>query len=113
MEPPRFLVGNPFGEKEEARSLRLKSLLEAAEALLKEAGCEIVRVKGTTDKIINYPLGTTRQELFPRTLESRFRVLLPGGLELREVASRTNGCVGLSIVQETLPPRAAGEDAAQ
>ena len=45
MEPERFVVGSPFGEKEEVKSLRLKGLLEAAEALLKQAGCEVVRAE--------------------------------------------------------------------
>lgn len=113
MEPERFLIGSPFGEKEEAKSLRLKNLLEAAEALLREAGCEVVRAKETTDILLNYPSGTTRQELFARSMESRFRVLLPDGLELREIASRDRGCVGLFILAETVPQRAAGEEAAQ
>ncbi len=109
MEPERFVVGNPFGEKKEAKSLRLKGLMEAAEALLKEAGCEIVRVKGTTDILLNYPVGTTRQELFGRSMESRFRVQLPSGLALQEATSRDRGCVGLFIFAETVPARAAGE----
>lgn len=113
MEPERFVVGSPFGEKAEAKSLRLKGLLEAAEALLREAGCEVVRAKGTTDILLTYPTGTTRQELFARSMESRFRVLLPDGLELREMASRDRGCVGLFILAETLPQRTAGEEQAE
>ncbi|MDQ2884671.1 MAG: hypothetical protein M3Y39_01135 [Chloroflexota bacterium] len=113
MEPERFVFGNTFGEKAEAKSLRLKGLLEAAEALLKEAGCEIVRAKGTTDILLTYPAGTTRQEIFARSMESRFRVLLPDGLELREIASRDRGCVALFILAETVPQRAAGEEQAE
>jgi hypothetical protein len=113
MEPERFVVGSPFGEKAEAKSLRLKGLLEAAEALLKEAGCEIIRAEGTTDILLTYPAGTMRQELFARSMESRFRVHLPSGMELREVASRDRGCVALFILAETVPQRAAGEEQAQ
>ena len=113
MEPERFVVGSPFGEKAETKSLRLKGLLEAAEALLNDAGCEIVRAKGTTDILLTYPAGTTRQELFGRSWESRFRVQLPSGLELREAASRDRGCVALFILAETVPQRAAGEEQAE
>jgi hypothetical protein len=112
MEPERFVVGSPFGEPFEAKSLRLKGLLKTAEALLKEAGCEIVRAEATTDILLNYPPGTTRQELFGRSRESRFRVHLPGGMELREAASRDRGCVALFILAETVPQRAAGEEQA-
>ena len=37
---------------------------------------------------IIFPAGTTRTELWPRAMEARFRVVLPDGLELREVDSR-------------------------
>ena len=113
MGPERFVVVSPFGEKAQVKSLRLKGLMEAAEALLKEAGCEIVQVKGTTEILLNYPAGTTRQELFGRSMESRFRVQLPSGLALREVASRDRGCVALFILAETIPQKAPGEEQAQ
>jgi hypothetical protein len=105
MEPDRYVVGSGLGNIEEAKCLTVKSLIEAAEAILRDAGCKIVRARETTDIIINYPPGTTRQELFPRTTESRYRVLLPGGIELREIESRAQGCTGLYILKDTLPPQ--------
>src|SRR6266852_4810629 len=56
-----------------------------------EEAKEIIRKHGCTleehpDKcIIIFPEGTTKTEIYPRTLQSRYRIVLPGGYELREI----------------------------
>jgi hypothetical protein len=85
MEPLSDIIGRTFGAREEAQCLTVKSLTEDAEKILKNAGCKMGKVPGTTDIVITYPHGSTRQELYPRTLESRFRVLAWVGLPFRPI----------------------------
>jgi len=63
-------------------------LLPVAARLLEKEGCTITLIAGGTQTAIEYPPGTTRQELYPRTTDIRYRVMLPGGRELREVDRR-------------------------
>lgn len=53
-------------------------------------GCAIrnEEEEGKPHCTVIFPAGTTRTELYPRAMEARFRVVLPDGLELREVDSR-------------------------
>ena len=61
----------------------LASSNERVDIFLRLHGCEI-RHGPETDTLI-YPGGTTRQRIYPRITEDRFRVRLPDGIELREV----------------------------
>ena len=52
--------------------------VELVRRLLENHGCN-VEGQGPAC-IVLFPEGTTQQELYPRTIASRFRILLPGGL---------------------------------
>jgi hypothetical protein len=54
---------------------------------LQHHGCTVEPISQLEVRLI-YPAGSTRQELYLRTFEGRYRVLLPDGIELREVDPR-------------------------
>lgn len=60
---------------------------EVVRLFLQHHGCIIESISQSIARLI-YPAGSTRQELYLRTFESRYRVLLPDGIELREVEPR-------------------------
>ena len=69
--------------------------VELVRVVLTQHGC---RIEGQGPECtVLFPEGTTRQELYPRTYESRFRILLPDGFELRMTETRT-GKNWLSII---------------
>ena len=63
--------------------------VDVVRSLLILHGCTIDE-EGTQgpECTVIFPEGTTRQELWPRTMSARFRILLPDGFELREVDDR-------------------------
>ncbi len=81
----------------EAKSTIVPFLEEEAEPVLMAQGCKVVRGKKKWNGvvIINYPPGSRRQELYPRTLQYRFLVTLPNGFELVESENRSGDCTGL------------------
>jgi hypothetical protein len=58
---------------------------EAIEVMLKH-GCRLE--ENPNECIVFFPEGTTRAELFPRTMSTRYRIRLPDSYELREVYDR-------------------------
>lgn len=60
---------------------------EVVRLFLQHHGCSIEPISQLGVRLI-YPAGSTRQELYLRTFEGRYRVLLPDGIELREVDPR-------------------------
>lgn len=105
MEPEAFTHGSPIGGIEKATGVTVKALNQLSEDIFKDAGCKIVKVYRTPEIIINYPEGSTRQEFWPRSLESRFHVRLPDGLELQETENSAGECVALYILLETIPAK--------
>jgi len=58
---------------------------EAKEIMLKH-GCTLE--EHPNECIIIFPEGTTKTEIYPRTMQSRYRIILPDGYELREIYDR-------------------------
>ena len=66
--------------------LKTPPLTEEAKEVMLQHGC---RLKETPNEcLVFFPEGTTRTELFPRTLSIRYQITLPDGYELREVHDR-------------------------
>lgn len=82
-----------------AKSVIVPSLNAGIEPILAARGCTFVRgeKKWNGSIVIQYPAGSVRYEVFPRTLETRFLVTLPGGCEVLEVENRNGECVALYI----------------
>jgi hypothetical protein len=58
---------------------------EAKEIMVKH-GC---RFEEHPDEwIVFFPEGTTKTEIYPRTMQSRYRIVFPDGYELREIYDR-------------------------
>lgn len=60
--------------------------VEEAKEIMAKHGCIIE--EHPNRYIIFFPEGTTRTEIYPRTMHSRFRIILPDGYELREIYDR-------------------------
>ena len=60
--------------------------VEEAKESIRKHGCTIEERPNKC--IIFFPEGTTRTEIYPRTMQSRYRILLPDGYELREMYDR-------------------------
>ncbi|MBV9258777.1 MAG: hypothetical protein JO215_12255 [Ktedonobacteraceae bacterium] len=84
----------------QAISLVTGKLFPEATQFLREQGCKIISASNDTT-VIEYPEGTTRQELYPRTVDIRYKVMLPNGRELREVMNRVSERRALLIVTIT------------
>jgi hypothetical protein len=72
---------------------------EYAHDFLRRHGCQIQQVGETN--IIVYPAGTTRQLVYPITTDTRYRVRLPDGIEMREVHGKL-GINNLRLPREAL-----------
>ncbi len=60
--------------------------VEEAKEIIRKHGCI---VEEYPDKyIIIFPEGTTKTEIYPRTMQERYRIVLPDGYELREAYDR-------------------------
>ena len=89
----------------------LASSNERVDTFLRRHGCEI-RHGPETDTLL-YPVGTTRQRIYPTITDDRFRVRLPDGTELREVYRRfgaNNLLLPREAVEQEVPePPSHGE----
>jgi hypothetical protein len=87
------------GPIEEAKSVSVPFLEKGADLPLTTRGCTFVKgeKKWNSYIMISYPPGSKRQELSPRTHESRFLVTFPDGFEVLEVMDRNGICKGLSL----------------
>ena len=84
-----------------ATPTHVETLVPELKAMLEEHQCSIV---GTEDDgyTITYPPGTTKQEILLRTMEARFKLVLPDGFEVREIDTRS-GKTAVFAVLNTLP----------
>ena len=74
---------------------RVRGLLQRAKELLEMKGCKIIPCNNDLS-IVLYPTYATRQELYPRRGEPRYRLVFPDGSELEEVQSSHHNAVALS-----------------
>ena len=56
---------------------------EEAKNIMQKHGCKLE--EHPSECIIFFPEGTTKTEIYPRTRQARYRIVLPDGYELREV----------------------------
>lgn len=91
----------PGGESpaQTIRQIKTTALDPHVRSMLTAYECTIVDEKGKGYTVI-LPEGTTRTELFPRTIEARFRIRLPGGLELRQIDNRQERSSLFIIINE-------------
>lgn len=90
---------NVVGPIERANHVIVPSLPTEIEPLLIAQGCQIIKGEKSWNHvtIVQYPPNSTRSELFPRTMQSRYIVTLPNGFELLEVINRAGECVALYV----------------
>ncbi len=90
---------NLVGPIEVAECISVPYLEVGTDTILANQGCTFVHGEKGWDKyiMIMYPMGSKRQELWPRTMESRYIVTFPGGFEVLEVIDRNGVCKGLYI----------------
>lgn len=95
----QYLVG-PI---EEATSISVPFLEPGIEPLLLAQGCRVLKGEKSWNNslLIIYPPGSKRQELFPRTRQSRLLVRLPNGLEVLEIMERSGLCQGVHLHRPT------------
>lgn len=60
--------------------------VEEAKEIMAKHGCIIE--EHPHQYIIFFPEGTTRTEIYPRTMQPQYRIILPDGFELREMYDR-------------------------
>jgi hypothetical protein len=89
-----------------ATPVRTYRIIEVLHLFLLHHGCTLEQVN-ENEAILTYPPGTTRQELYPRTSDIRYRVMLPDGIELREIDTRRHG--GLILLQVVVDERTEPE----
>jgi hypothetical protein len=63
--------------------LKTPPLTEEAKEVMLKHGCRLE--ENPNECTVFFPGGTTRAELFPRTMSTRYRIILPDCYELREV----------------------------
>ncbi len=79
------------GEIVNATPITTGPIFSAAEKFLNGQGCTLTAIEEGKKTLAKYPPGTTRQELYPRTTDIRYRIMLPSGRELLEVEGRGRG----------------------
>ena len=79
------------------QKLTIKLLIPGAQEILLQHGC-VMHDKGYEETLVTFPEGTQRQEIWPRTMSERYRILLPDGQELRQVFDRFQEINQLFIV---------------
>ncbi|MDQ2888421.1 MAG: hypothetical protein M3Y39_20340 [Chloroflexota bacterium] len=84
MPDPRWLDG---GVIVAATPVNVLHIGEVVHTFLHNHGCVIEPISRQEDRLI-YPVGSTRQQLYPLTSDIRYKVLLPDGIELREIDRR-------------------------
>jgi hypothetical protein len=78
--------------EEEEEMIRLKvepDLYPEAVALLIEHGCEVERLPACLE--VTLPEGSTREEIFFCSVLERYKLVLPDGLEMKEIYNRFVG----------------------
>jgi hypothetical protein len=90
------------GTFQELKTITLKQLIPEARDILLQHGCTM-HEKRNEETLITFPEGTKRQTIWPRTISERYRILLPDGLELRQVEDRFQQVSQLFIVLENMP----------
>ncbi|MBV9711307.1 MAG: hypothetical protein JO011_10405 [Ktedonobacteraceae bacterium] len=68
-------------------TITLRRLIPEARELLVQHGCMMCE-EGHEETVVSFPEGTKRQEIWPRVVSERYRIILPDGLELRQVFDR-------------------------
>lgn len=90
------------GRFHDLQTITLKRLIPEAGEILRLHGCTLCD-KGCEMTSVIFPEGTHRQEIWPRTLNERYRIVLPDGQELRQVFDRFQVISQLFIVLEKGP----------
>lgn len=84
------MTGFPtIGQIEPAKSITLPNIYPEAKRYLERHGCTLKEEKGQVT--LFYPEGTTKQEIYPRTMCKHYRILLPDGTGLWETYSWHSG----------------------
>lgn len=68
-------------------------LYPEAVALLVKHGCGVKQFPTCLE--VTLPEGSTREEIIPRTVLERYKIMLPDGLKMKEVYNRFVGRSGL------------------
>lgn len=79
------------------QSITLKRLIPEVGEMLVQHGCTLDN-KGYEVTLVTFPESTHRQEIWPRTMSERYRIMLPDGQELRQVFDRIQDISQLFIV---------------
>jgi hypothetical protein len=90
------------GGFQEITTITVKRLVPEARDLLVQHGCTM-HDRGHEETLITFPANTQRQLLWPTTISERYRILLPGGQELRQVFDRFQEINQLFIVLNCAP----------
>ena len=72
--------------------------VEEAKEIIRKHGC--VLEEHPQECIIFFPEGTTRTEIYPRTTQSRYCIVLPDGYELLEMYDRYRDVSLLAYLRE-------------
>lgn len=92
------------GEVEVIQSLSMVPItFPEVKQILLDHGCTLQ--KQGNEYIVTFPEGSTRTLLYPHVLNSRYRIILPDGVELRQVADRFQQKNFLDIVIDSLPDK--------
>lgn len=88
-----------MGPIEKAECISVPYLEEGIEPILANNGCTFIYGEKAWNKyiMVNYPLGSQRQEVWPRTDGCRFLVTFPNKFEVLEVIDRNGVCRGLYL----------------
>ena len=95
-QTPLRVTQYPGGPITAAGFARVKGLTPRARELLELKGCRVLPCDNDLS-IVFYPKGTTRQELYPATMEARYHILFPDGSELEEAKTINQNTVALFV----------------
>jgi hypothetical protein len=87
---------------EEVKAITVTRLSPEVLTMLRQYGC-IVDERGLATIRVTFPEQTRRQQLLPPTAIERYRVVLPGGLELRHEIDREREMSLLAVVHSGVP----------
>jgi hypothetical protein len=66
--------------------LKTPPIIDEAREEIREYGCEIVEYADHC--VVTFPVGTLREEIFPRMYNERYTITLPNGVQMREMYDR-------------------------